>query len=130
MLSFALMAAACTLIVWSTLRASHDARGMLAHPAFVYLGRISYGLYVFHMVGQRSARAILDVLAPGPAPLLSFVVLALGITIALGALSYALLETPFLRLKTRFVRVDASRSDAPPAPMDDEVSRSPRYHTP
>jgi peptidoglycan/LPS O-acetylase OafA/YrhL len=128
-LSFTMMAAACTLIVWSTLRAHDDVRGMLARPVLVYLGRISYGLYVFHMVGQRSARAILEALAPDTTSLPVFVLLALTITIGLAALCYALLEKPFLRLKTRFIRV--ATSDPPVTSDDDEtVSRSPRCHTP
>jgi peptidoglycan/LPS O-acetylase OafA/YrhL len=54
-----------------------------------YLGRISYGLYVFHAAAIRVA----------PAP-----ILALPLTIAVAALSYRYLESPFLRLKDRFAR--------------------------
>jgi peptidoglycan/LPS O-acetylase OafA/YrhL len=51
-----------------------------------YLGRISFGLYVFHAAAIELA---------GP-------VLALPLTIALATASYKYLETPFLRLKERF----------------------------
>jgi len=54
-----------------------------------YLGRISYGLYVFHAAAIR--------IAPSP-------VLSLPLTIAIAALSYRFLESPFLRLKDRFAR--------------------------
>ena len=52
-----------------------------------YLGKISYGLYVFHAAVIR--------IAPSP-------ILALPLTIAIAALSYRYLEAPFLRLKSRF----------------------------
>ena len=55
-----------------------------------YLGKISYGLYVFHV-------AVIRIV---PSPLL-----ALPLTIAIAALSYRYLESPFLRLKHRFTRV-------------------------
>ena len=55
-----------------------------------YLGKISYGLYVFHA-------AVIRIV---PSPLF-----ALPLTIAIAALSYRHLESPFLRLKDRFARL-------------------------
>jgi peptidoglycan/LPS O-acetylase OafA/YrhL len=57
--------------------------------AGAYLGKISYGLYVFHA-------AVIRVVPPP--------ILALPLTIAAAALSYRFLESPFLRLKDRFAR--------------------------
>jgi peptidoglycan/LPS O-acetylase OafA/YrhL len=54
-----------------------------------YLGKISFGLYVFHA-------AVLKFVPFAPAALL--------LTIAVAALSYRFLETPFLRLKEKFAR--------------------------
>lgn len=67
-----------------------------------YLGRISYGLYVFHLMfvlgfGVGSAHE--------PMARLARMLAALLATIALAALSYQLLEKPFLRLKERFAHV-------------------------
>jgi peptidoglycan/LPS O-acetylase OafA/YrhL len=58
--------------------------------AGAYFGKISYGLYVFHGAAIR--------IAPSHA-------LALPLTIAMAALSYRYLESPFLRLKGRFARL-------------------------
>jgi peptidoglycan/LPS O-acetylase OafA/YrhL len=72
---------------------------LLAHPILIYLGRISYGLYVFHfpvIYGVREGFGL-----RWPLRLL----LTLGLTVALAAYSYRFLEQPFLRLKQRFTYV-------------------------
>jgi peptidoglycan/LPS O-acetylase OafA/YrhL len=69
----------------------------------VYLGRISYGLYVFHMLAYQIAGAILPHQeAPGIAARLVKNATALGITILLASLSYHFFESPFLRMKKHF----------------------------
>lgn len=56
------------------------------NPVLGYLGKISFGLYVFHA-------AAIEVTGP---------ILAFPLTVATAALSYRYLETPFLRLKDRY----------------------------
>ncbi|MGI8771129.1 MAG: acyltransferase family protein [Acidobacteriaceae bacterium] len=85
----------------------------------IYLGRISYGLYIFHSLlfyllldqGRPSLlRAMSAVgLSHSHLPVLG-TVLVLAVTIALAALSYRYFEMPFLRLKQRFTYV-RSRPD-------------------
>jgi peptidoglycan/LPS O-acetylase OafA/YrhL len=76
---------------------------VLAHPALTYLGRISYGLYVYHMGGLMLARRILhDEDARGH---VERAVLGLAITVVFSMVSYQWLERPFLRLKDRFAKV-------------------------
>jgi peptidoglycan/LPS O-acetylase OafA/YrhL len=71
----------------------------------VYLGRISYGLYVFHVLGLFiSDRTVHDQTASLGRYALR-VAVALGVTVSLSAISYRWLETPFLRLKQRFTHV-------------------------
>lgn len=65
--------------------------GMSGNPLLSYLGKISFGLYVFHA-------AVLRVVPNA--------LIALPLTIAAATLSYRFLESPFLRLKERFARVD------------------------
>ena len=69
----------------------------------LYLGRISFGLYIFHRPCMELARHLLSSL--GPVSLLPHLVLALSLTIVAAALSYRFIETPFLRLKERFAFV-------------------------
>ena len=69
----------------------------LSHPALVYLGRISYGLYVYHGL----ALAVTDSWV-WPA------VSAFAVTLVAAAVSYHVYELPFLRLKRRFERVSVA----------------------
>jgi len=67
----------------------------------VSLGRISYGLYVYHLSALRICRTILQLLHFSR-PLELSVPCGLMLTILIAKLSYAKLESPFLRLKRRF----------------------------
>jgi peptidoglycan/LPS O-acetylase OafA/YrhL len=72
---------------------------------FIYMGRISYGLYVFHVLGLLiSDYAVHDQTANVFRYSLR-VGVALVATIAMAAVSYRWLETPFLSLKQRFTHV-------------------------
>jgi peptidoglycan/LPS O-acetylase OafA/YrhL len=72
--------------------------------AVAYLGKISYGLYVVHVLALRLVhRASPD-----------WVVVFLGglaLTVLIGTASYELFEKPFLRLKRRFTRVASRPAD-------------------
>ena len=73
----------------------------------VYLGRISYGLYVFHGLSI----AVIDRFGPSGREFSSLAIrkgFAMALTILLAAVSYRWIERPFLRLKDRFTVV-ASR---------------------
>jgi len=90
------------------------------HPAvLVYLGRISYGLFIFHMLAIQIVRTVQHFLVPHVqgwqmklALCAGSMALALGLTVALAALSYRYFETPFLALKARF----SIPKTHPPAP--------------
>jgi peptidoglycan/LPS O-acetylase OafA/YrhL len=78
------------------------------HPFFrskalIYLGKISYGLYVIHEFAHLLARQIFP--AASPLRVLMQSGISLALTVALAAASYRWLETPFLRLKERYAHV-------------------------
>lgn len=86
--------------------------GLHVKPAFspiVYLGKISYGLYAYHLI----VLGVLSRVWPGGSSVHSVRLikhlLAFLLTIGLAALSYKYFETPFLRLKKKFTFV-ASRA--------------------
>ncbi len=87
--SYPLAAAASVAILYGSLTSS-TFNGPVARSS-VYLGKISYGLYVFHVAAIRLA----------PSPLLAF-----PLTVALASISYRFLESPFLRLKKRYTRTE------------------------
>jgi len=84
---------------------------MLRLPALQYLGRISYGLYVFHRLALDLSRIAVGRGFPY-GWLRPFV--ALAMTMAIAALSYRWLEFPFLRLKQRFTRVQSRPEPSAP----------------
>ncbi len=77
--------------------------------AGIYLGKISYGLYIWHMLALEAAVKALARPIPFAGDWIessSFTALcALGFTIAISAASYRFLETPFLRFKSRLALI-------------------------
>ena len=85
---------------------------LLAFPPFtwlVYLGRISYGLYVFHLFALALVAKQLVV----PLGFESRMLLSFLLTVLLAAVSYRVLEQPFLRLKKRFSYRPAREESVP-----------------
>jgi peptidoglycan/LPS O-acetylase OafA/YrhL len=76
---------------------------VLAHPALTYLGRISYGLYVYHMAGLMFAKHVFA--ADTARGHLSRAALGLLLTLLFSMASYRWLESPFLRMKDRFATI-------------------------
>lgn len=68
----------------------------------VYLGKISYGLYVFHLLALRLVGSALGSRAGTPVRFLIYWGGSLLLTILLASASYRWLESPFLRLKARY----------------------------
>jgi peptidoglycan/LPS O-acetylase OafA/YrhL len=90
----------CALVLLGTLGFDLSAKKA---GALVYLGKISFGLYVFHVgyIGLFN-RIIPKFVVVAPA--------AFMCTVATAALSYHFLEMPFLRLKSRFAVVESRRA--------------------
>lgn len=88
---------------------------LLYRPAFtwlVYLGRISYGLYVFHLFALTLMSELLVI--PVLQIQLNFerrLLFSFLLTVILAVVSYKWLEQPFLRLKKRFSHKATSEED-------------------
>jgi peptidoglycan/LPS O-acetylase OafA/YrhL len=93
-------AVAAGAVLLAVLGATHP---FFRNQALIYLGKISYGLYVIHELAHLLAKQIFPAASPFRVMVQSGV--SLAITIALAAASYRWLETPFLRLKERFAHV-------------------------
>ncbi len=86
----------CILIFLAFLGASNTPR------AVVYLGKISYGLYVFHLGMVELSDWLLRRMAGSLWRAIAVDALAFVGCVCMAAVSYRFFETPFLRLKERF----------------------------
>jgi peptidoglycan/LPS O-acetylase OafA/YrhL len=77
----------------------------LRNPTLLYLGKISYGLYVLHEFAHFCAMRLVP--ASTPIEVVEQSVVGLSLTVLLAAASYRWLESPFLRLKERFAHVQS-----------------------
>ena len=71
----------------------------------IYLGRISYGLYVFHVLGLMITDYAIPHETSSLGRYLFRVAAAFAITVGFAAISYRWIETPFLNLKQRFTHI-------------------------
>jgi peptidoglycan/LPS O-acetylase OafA/YrhL len=85
------------LVATCCVRPDHWLRAPLANPVVRYVGTVSYGMYLLHMIANKAALRI----APGlsAAAIAGLTVL---ISIGLASLSYHFYERRFLKLKERF----------------------------
>jgi peptidoglycan/LPS O-acetylase OafA/YrhL len=83
----------CIFCFWIIGRSSFGSGGILAHPVAVYLGRISYGIYVYHYF-MSYLFGFIDL--PYETIYFPFV------TVGLAALSYHFFENPINNLKKYF----------------------------
>jgi peptidoglycan/LPS O-acetylase OafA/YrhL len=93
---FVLVALGCGCFLIAALGAG----GWMRRSPCVYLGRRSYGLYIFHGAVLVELSALLHWAGMGGD--VARMLLGLGITVMLASLSYRWLESPFLRLKKSF----------------------------
>ena len=93
--------AGVAVVAYPALRDGWARRVLSARP-LVWLGRISYGLYMTHELGLWAARRLAGRSWASDLPTS---LVALGLTVALASGSYYGLERPFLRLKRRWTRV-------------------------
>jgi peptidoglycan/LPS O-acetylase OafA/YrhL len=105
----------CAVILFATIGVTLDLKSRLVRVV-VYLGKISYGLYVWHYGCFYVAGVLYHLLPKSPHFVIGFVArggFALGLAVALASLSYRFLEQPFLRFKKKFARTPATAATLP-----------------
>ena len=111
-LTYLLSAAASVMLIVAVLRSESEV--LLRRPLswLVYLGRISYGLYVFHLLALTIMSKLLFLPIIGvPLNFERRVFFAFVLTVMLATASYKWLEQPFLKLKTRFTYLRPERGE-------------------
>jgi peptidoglycan/LPS O-acetylase OafA/YrhL len=103
----ALNLAAVALIVGLVSSPGVPVQGLFEVAPLRWLGRVSYGVYLWHMAAPWILGR-LGVSLPGP-----FWAVSIGVSVAAAAVSFYALEQPALRLKRRFERVGAKAPISP-----------------
>ena len=68
----------------------------------VYLGKRSYGLYLYHMLGLEVGKIMVKKISFLPANDIMTFIISMTFTIVVSIISYKIIETPFLKIKKRF----------------------------
>jgi peptidoglycan/LPS O-acetylase OafA/YrhL len=101
LIGYPVVALACTAILVGVIDLPFRSR------VLEYLGKISYGLYVYHLIGLLMVDKLVSGGGAGPIHACLCAILAFALTVAISAASYAIVEKPFLNLKRRFTYVDS-----------------------
>ncbi|HUO03631.1 MAG TPA: acyltransferase [Candidatus Binataceae bacterium] len=108
MLSYPAVAIGSGAMLLAALGAGRAGAAFMLNERLRYLGKISYGLYVYHGLAIALAQVLVlggAYQAQSPFQGAVYVAAALAITVLIAAASYRWLESPFLRMKDRFTHV-------------------------
>jgi peptidoglycan/LPS O-acetylase OafA/YrhL len=83
------------VIVWASTNSNRASRLVFDNRFLAWTGRISYALYLWHFLSFEISRQLMKSLFPQ-------VLVGIGLSFVMAALSYYLVELRFLRLKSRF----------------------------
>jgi peptidoglycan/LPS O-acetylase OafA/YrhL len=89
------------LVLVCSARKRHALAGVLNHAAVAFVGRISYGIYLWHVAVIGGLKALFPALSYSPGWLF---LLALPLSIVVASLSYEFFEKPWLTLARRYKR--------------------------
>jgi peptidoglycan/LPS O-acetylase OafA/YrhL len=105
------VAAACALVDGASTDSGWRLRRVLASRPAIFVGRISYGIYLYHLFVWW---ALMQLSGFHPPTQRGWSMLLVGslLTVALATLSWFAIELPFNRLKSRFPLTRARRSPA------------------
>lgn len=98
-----------TLIIYSVINSKNVLRQlMLGNTWVIFLGRISYGLYTYHILCIYliiAGTLVLQISLYSEFYVVVVFAASLALTILLSAISYRYIETPFLNLKMKFAAI-------------------------
>lgn len=101
MLSYTFVGISTSMALFSVLNSKYLIK-LFSNNILVFLGKRSYGLYVYHLLGNAFAYYVAEKLKIMPSNSLACFVFSLFFTILASIISYKIIETPFLKLKRKF----------------------------
>jgi peptidoglycan/LPS O-acetylase OafA/YrhL len=99
--NYSLVGLTTSMVLFSVLN-SDCLKKIFSREYFVFLGKRSYGLYLYHLLGNGTANYISKKITLMPVSLFVSFFLSLAFTIIVSIISYKIIETPFLKLKRKF----------------------------
>lgn len=81
---------------------SQSLKKFFSNEVFVFLGKRSYGLYIYHLLGNSIAINAIHYIPQLPSNYLAQFTYSLAFTILTSVLSYQYIEKPFLKFKKKF----------------------------
>jgi len=100
-LSYSLVGISTSMILLSVSNSIYLKR-IFSKQLFVFLGKRSYGLYVYHLLGNYTADNIIKYIPKLPSGSFAVFMYSLAFTILIAIISYKVIEKPFLKLKKKF----------------------------
>lgn len=91
-----------TSMVLFSVSNSNYLKKVFSKDLFVFLGKRSYGLYMYHLLGNGVASYMIAKITLLPSNALASFIYSLSFTIIVSIISYKVIETPFLKLKKKF----------------------------
>jgi len=100
-LSYSFVGISTSLVLFSVLKSNY-LKNIFSKELFVFLGKRSYGLYVYHLLGNGVASYMIAKITFLPSNSLASFIYSLSFTVIVSIISYQVIETPFLKLKKKF----------------------------
>ena len=92
----------CTSCILYAVLKSSKIKNFLSNKTLVFLGKRSYGLYLYHLLGNGVALLVIKYLPALPGNHLAAFLYSLIFTIVVSVISYQFIEKPFLIWKKKF----------------------------
>ena len=100
-ISYLLVGLSSSMVLFSTLNSKY-LRTIFSQKVFVFLGKRSLGLYVYHLLGNIIATKLILYIPEIPSSSFFSFIYSLSFTVIISIISYKVVETPFLILKKQF----------------------------
>lgn len=100
-LTYSFVGISTSLVLFSVLNNNY-LKNIFSKELLIFLGKRSYGLYMYHFLGNGVAAWITEKVTIVPSSFFTSFIYSLAFTVSVSIISYKFIETPFLKLKKKF----------------------------